>query len=97
MCQMNKNGLPIFQDREAVFMYVYVLRSIVRPDQIYVGLTSDITRRLWEHNEGLSLHTAKFRPWSLETTIWFADADKAIRFERYLKTGSGRAFRNSHF
>src|SRR5262249_53424606 len=44
------------------------------------------------HNAGKSPHTAKFRPWRLVTYIAFSDERKAIDFERYLKSASGRAF-----
>lgn len=42
--------------------HVYLLQSITHPDQRYVGLTSDIEKRLAAHNAGQSTHTAKFRP-----------------------------------
>src|SRR5436190_17877077 len=35
---------------------------------------------------------AKFRPWKIKTAIAFTDKTKAMQFERYLKTASGRAF-----
>jgi putative endonuclease len=78
-------------------MYVYLLRSINHPDQIYVGVTDDTNRRLEQHNQGLSHHTSKFKPWVIEMTIWFSDHKKAFPFERWLKSGSGRAFRKRHF
>jgi putative endonuclease len=37
-------------------------------------------------------HTAKFRPWRIKTAIAFIEQERAIEFERYLKTASGRAF-----
>ena len=74
--------------------YVYLLQSIDYPEQIYSGLTDDLRNRLNEHNGGESPHTRKFRPWRLVTYLAFSDADKAVAFERYLKTASGRAFAN---
>jgi hypothetical protein len=44
-----------------------------------------------------SPHTAKFRPWKVETYIAFESIDKAQAFERYLKTGSGHEFARRHF
>ena len=32
------------------------------------------------------------RPWRLKTYIAFSDEAQAIAFEKYLKSGSGRAF-----
>jgi putative endonuclease len=72
--------------------YVYLLQSIIYPDETYIGLTDDLRARLSAHNAGQSLHTAKFKPWRLVTYVAFSDEQKAIAFERYLKTASGRAF-----
>jgi putative endonuclease len=73
-------------------MYVYLLQSIDHPEQVYVGLTDDPKARFAAHNSGQSMHTAKFKPWRLVTYVAFSDAAKAVAFERYLKTSSGRAF-----
>jgi putative endonuclease len=74
--------------------YVYLLESVSFPGQIYVGHTNDLRARLAAHNSGQSPHTAKFKPWRLVTYLAFSDEGKAIAFERYLKTASGRAFAN---
>jgi len=60
-------------------------------------MTADPARRLDEHNSGKSIHTNKFKPWKLSVSIGFAEKAKASDFERYLKTGSGRAFAKRHF
>ncbi len=72
--------------------YVYLIRSLSNRDQRYVGITSNLEERLGAHNVGSSLHTAKYRPWELVTYICFTDNQRAMDFERYLKSGSGRAF-----
>jgi putative endonuclease len=72
--------------------YVYLLESLGAPGERYVGVTSDLRRRVEEHNSGKSLHTSKFKPWRLVTYVAFSDQVKAERFERYLKSGSGHAF-----
>ncbi len=77
--------------------YVYLLQSLSHPDQRYVGLTADIEKRLASHNAGQSPHTLKYRPWKLVSFIAFIDEAKAAAFEKYLKTGSGRAFANKRF
>jgi predicted GIY-YIG superfamily endonuclease len=77
--------------------FVYVLRSIAAPDRYYVGLTSDVESRLMTHNSGGSRHTVLIRPWELVASIEFSNENSAIAFERYLKTGSGRAFAKRHF
>ena len=54
--------------------YVYLLESVDRPDQRYVGLTTDLRKRLAAHNSGQSIHTARHKPWRLVTYVAFADA-----------------------
>ncbi|RPI07368.1 MAG: GIY-YIG nuclease family protein [Zetaproteobacteria bacterium] len=63
----------------------------------YVGLTSAVSDRLDTHNSGGSVHTRHDRPWQLVVSLEFAHAESAVAFERYLKTGSGRAFAKRHF
>jgi putative endonuclease len=77
--------------------YVYLIRSLSHPAQTYVGITQDLKRRLAEHNNGQSTHTTKFMPWELVTYHAFSDKNKAYDFERYLKTGSGKAFALKRF
>ena len=76
---------------------MYVLESLAEPARHYTGLTSDPDERLAWHNAGRSVHTSKFRPWRLLVSMRFADDGCARRFERYLKSGSGRAFATRHF
>ena len=63
--------------------YVYLLQSETFPSQRYVGLTSDLRRRLAEHNAGKSPHTSKYVPWRLVTYVAFSNEQKAEVFERY--------------
>ena len=77
--------------------YVYLLKSEADPGKQYVGSTRDLCRRIKEHNESRSPHTAKFRPWLFIAYFAFAEEKRAIEFEKYLKTGSGRAFIKRHF
>jgi putative endonuclease len=62
-----------------------------------VGSTTDLKRRLEEHNSGRSPYTAAHGPWRLVVALHFADEAKAEAFERYLKHGSGHAFARRHF
>jgi predicted GIY-YIG superfamily endonuclease len=78
-------------------MYVYILESRVTADRFYVGLTDNLDRRLAEHNDGKTFSTRDDRPWKIASYFWFENADTAARFEKYLKSGSGRAFAKSHF
>jgi predicted GIY-YIG superfamily endonuclease len=76
---------------------VYLVQSISYPQQTYIGVTSDLEQRLKNHNAGRSPHTSKYKPWKLVAAIKFINIQKANAFERYLKTGSGRAFAKRHF
>ena len=76
--------------------YVYLLQSVSRPEQSYIGSTANLRQRLGEHNEGKSVHTARHRSWKLVTYIAFSDEMKARKFEQYLKVGSGHAFARRH-
>jgi len=79
------------------FIYVYLLRSTKYPNRHYTGITSDLKARLRKHNHGEVTSTAAHGPWTLETAIAFRSREKAVAFERYLKSGSGRAFATRHF
>jgi predicted GIY-YIG superfamily endonuclease len=59
--------------------YVYIIRSINFPKQEYIGATSDLKRRLPEHNTGKSTHTAKFKPWNWSGTAPFQTNTKHWR------------------
>jgi len=85
------------QGRAGNMKYVYLLKNAAHPAQRYVGITSDLDRRLKEHNAGESPHTAKLGPWKIVVAIRFTDNRKAEKFEKYLKSGSGHAFAKRHF
>lgn len=72
--------------------YVYIIRSAAFPEQEYTGVTADLKRRMADHNAGKSTHTAKFTPWKLIWYSAFPEKLKALEFEKYLKSHSGRAF-----
>jgi predicted GIY-YIG superfamily endonuclease len=77
--------------------FVYVLKHVAHPPRFYVGVTSEVRERLEDHNAGRCPHTARYRPWRLHVAIEFSDEERALKFERYLKSGSGRAFAKRHF
>jgi len=76
--------------------FVYLLQSIAEPSQRYVGFTTDVEQRLKTHNAGGSPHTSKHRPWRVVCFLAFQDHPAALAFEKYLKSGSGRAFAAKH-
>ena len=74
------------------FFYVYILQSEVAEEAFHIGFTEDLQARLKTHNAGQVFHTAKYLPWRIKTAVAFTDRQRAIEFERYLKSASGRAF-----
>ena len=78
------------------FYYVYIIVSIEEPQRHYVGFTSNLKSRLNKHNTGQVTHTSKYKPWKYETIIAFRSEEKAIKFEKYLKSHSGRSFSSKH-
>ena len=79
------------------FTYVYILSSSTNPQRHYVGCTRSLGARLALHNTGKVRHTAKLRPWMIEVAIAFREKHKAILFEKYLKSHSGRTFASKRF
>ena len=68
---------------------VYVLQSAM-DGGLYIGFTTDLTRRLEEHNLGASAATAPRRPFELVFCEHYRSKADALRREVYLKTSSGR-------
>ncbi|MDP3980508.1 MAG: GIY-YIG nuclease family protein [Chlamydiota bacterium] len=77
--------------------YVYILQSSVKSETRYIGFTTNLKNRLSDHNSGSSPHTSKYKPWILVNYFAFRDKNKAYKFEKYLKSASGRAFSKHHF
>ena len=80
-----------------LMFYVYLLQSVNFPERFYVGCTGDLKRRLKEHNDGKSIYTNKFKPWTLHGYVAFDSEEKAQNFENFLKTGNGRIFQKKFF
>ena len=64
--------------------------------EIYVGLTNDLERRISEHRRGQSKYTRKYKDIKLFYSEECTDYAKARAREKYLKSGSGRAFTIKH-
>lgn len=74
--------------------YVYILK--LSNNSFYVGYSANLKNRLNDHNSGIVKTTKDFRPVGLIFYSAFKTKNKAMKFERYLKEGSGFAFRNKH-
>ncbi len=71
--------------------YTYVL--IGQKDQkLYTGYTNDLKSRLKEHNNGTVESTKNRIPFELVYYEACLDKNKAIKREKYFKTGFGRRF-----
>ncbi len=79
------------------FYYVYILVSALDASRHYTGFTKDLETRLKDHNSGKVPHTSKYRPWHIETVVAFCSLEKALAFEGYLKSHSGRGFAKKRF
>jgi len=77
--------------------YTYVIESLSRPEQRYIGHTSNLRQRIAEHKDKKCPHTSKHLPWKIKIYVAFETLDQAQQFERYLKSGSGHAFAKRHF
>ncbi|MGQ9649489.1 MAG: GIY-YIG nuclease family protein [Phycisphaerae bacterium] len=75
---------------------VYLLESESHAGKRYVGLTTDFTSRLAEHNAGKSAHTRAYVPRKPIVVVRFENNNRAEAFGRYLKSGSGHAFAKRH-
>ena len=70
-------------------MYVYIIQRVVN-HSFYTGMTSDIEKRILEHNSGNGSYTKKFMPWKL---VYFEVCENRIaarKREKYLKTTEGK-------
>jgi len=74
--------------------YVYLLK--LNDHSYYTGSTNNVKKRFVKHNKGDVLATKGKRPVELVFYCAFPTKKKALLFERYLKNGSGQAFRNKH-
>jgi len=74
--------------------YVYILQC-QKSINYYVGATEDLKERLKDH-KWHNVKTTKFKNPKLIWYCCFENKQKAYDFEKYLKSGSGFAFRNKH-
>lgn len=83
-----------FAKAKNLMHYVYSLKC---KDGYYIGCTDNLKERLERHQKGYVPATKQRLPVELDFYIAMRDKYKAFEFEKYLKSGSGRAFINKHF
>ncbi|MCB9331668.1 MAG: GIY-YIG nuclease family protein [Lewinellaceae bacterium] len=79
---------------ESTYYYVYILRCSDK--STYTGCTSNLKERLNRHQKGYVESTKVLTPVKLIWSCAFTEQSRAFAFEKYLKSGSGRAFAKKH-
>lgn len=74
--------------------YVYIL--LCKNNKTYVGCTDNLKERLERHKKGFVPATKPILPVTLVSYFAFRNKFTAFNFEKYLKSGSGRAFLKKH-
>ena len=69
--------------------WVYVLQSL-KDGSLYIGNTTDLKRRLKQHNHGRSLYTKAYSPWKIVYYETIDSRSEAFKREQFLKSGTGR-------
>ena len=76
---------------------MYYIYSLKCKNGYYLGCTDDLNDRVRRHRKGQVLATVNRLPIKLDFYFAIGDKYKAFEFEKYLKSGSGRAFIKKHF
>jgi len=71
--------------------FVYIIKSTIE-NRLYKVFTTDLERRLNEHNSGKNRSTSPYKPWNLVYFEKFIDRNKAREREKYFKSGMGREY-----
>jgi len=79
---------------KTMFWYVYIL--ICSNSRPYVGCTDNLKGRIGRHSKGYVPATKPLLPIKLISYFAFSNKYTAFNFEKYLKSGSGRAFIKKH-
>ena len=74
-----------------MFYYTYILKS-KKNGKIYIGSTSDLRKRLEQHNKGLSTYTKGRGPFKIIYYEACLLEEKARSIELYLKSGMGKRY-----
>jgi len=73
------------------YFYTYVLRSTI-DGNLYIGFSNDLKSRIKDHNDGLVKSTLPRKPLELVYYEACLSKEKAIKREKYFKTGFGRRY-----
>lgn len=89
-----KSPSKLRRDKSAFMHYVYIQKC--SDNRYYVGCTNNLQDRVKRHQKGYIPATANRLPVALVYYAAFLDNHRAFGFEKYLKSGSGRAFMKRH-
>ncbi len=70
--------------------FVYVIQS--KEGYVYVGSTSDVDKRVNQHNQHLAGWTKRGTEWNVVHLETFSTLSAARKRERWFKTGVGRDY-----
>ncbi|KKQ42312.1 MAG: hypothetical protein US60_C0020G0018 [Microgenomates group bacterium GW2011_GWC1_37_8] len=71
--------------------YVYLLKSVRKPERIYIGSTKDLKKRLQEHNSNKSHFTKNYSPWELiYYEAYKSEKDARVRESKLKQHGKGK-------
>ncbi len=71
--------------------YIYAIKSLHR-NYIYVGMTTNLERRIKQHNNGENKSTKAYKPFELIYKEKVESREEARKREKYLKSGVGKEF-----
>ena len=71
--------------------FVYIIYSS-RIDKFYIGYTTNLEKRLIEHNTGNSTYTSKSADWKLKWIKEFVSREDAMKEEKRIKTKKSRKY-----
>ena len=75
--------------------FLYILKSS-KDSKRYIGVTSDLQRRIIEHNSGLVKSTKHRKPMELIYVEEFNSKTEAMNREKFFKSGKGREYLNKN-
>ena len=80
-------------------MEVYIVYAIQseKDGRIYVGFSSNVVKRLAQHNSGKTKSTKAYIPWRLIYQEEVEGCENARKREIFLKSGVGKEFLKSNF
>jgi len=71
------------------FVYIIFSSSL---NKFYVGYTTDIQKRLLEHNSGISVFTARANDWELKYCKTYNTREEAMKKEQEIKRKKSRKY-----